>query len=331
MWRRGRGRARGGSTGGKRRRRCAAFFLPPDRGGAPEPRIDGLFRSTPSGPRGPASGSSSRRRPGNRHLRDVGKPLTMTFRWLITATTRARSCASSSRAVGVRRRARGPARAMAPRPAGSRRAARPPRPRTRSSFARLVLAVLVDTARLGRSPRRTPPRRPSPLASPPLPPRPPPEPPRAPLRGVRATPWSACSTARGGGHQWRTVRCEGAGGVVAEAHECGGSAAPPASRARVRDAGVPALRVGVRRVGRVQRHVRRLRRPAPRRPLPRDRSRGGAPPLSPRRPRRRRPRRPGRRLRARTTPPPRSPTGSRVRPGAVHVPPLGRGAVGPMR
>ena len=74
-----------------------------------------------------------------------------------------------------------------------------------------------------------PPLPPSP--PPPSPPSPPPPspPPTAPPFAWRATPWSACSTACGGGHQWRTVRCEGAGGVVAEAHECGGSARAPAS------------------------------------------------------------------------------------------------------
>ena len=187
MWRRGRGRARGGSTGGKRRRRCAAFFLPPDRGGAPEPRIDGLFRSTPSGPRGPASGSSSRRRPGNRHLRDVGKPLTMTFRWLITPRRARGRAHRSSRAVGVRRRARGLARArwrLVPRV----RVARLGRPvlgrgrRSRGSSSRSSWRYRSPRW----SPRRTP-RRPSPPRLPRPPPSPPPRalPQPRPLRVAR--------------------------------------------------------------------------------------------------------------------------------------------------
>ena len=120
--------------------------------------------------------AASRRRSGNRHLRDVGKPLTMTFRWLITPRRARGRAHRSSRAVGVRRRARGLARAMAPRPAGSRRAAPAP-----SSDVVVVRAARPRgprgvTARLGGLPaglpRPPPPRlpRPPPLAPPPEPP-----------------------------------------------------------------------------------------------------------------------------------------------------------------
>ena len=282
--------------GGKRRRRCAAFSRRPR--GAPEPRIDGLFRSTPSGPRGPASGSSSRRRPGiapprRRQTVDDDVPVAhRTARAVVRISRRARSAS-----VG----ARGPrARAMAPRPAGSRRAARPPRPRTRSSFARLVLAVLVALPLASVVSAQDPP---TPLlSSPALPPSPPPSlpQPRPPSRGARRLERVLDRVRRRASVANGSVRGRGR-------RRRGRASARPARAPRRRRARRRPARAtsGCRRVGRATTcggfgvQPRRPRRamiprrrfplaPAPGPPAPSSRT----PPAS------------------RTTPPPRSPTGS---------------------